>query len=131
MAQPVQQQQRPSMAQVSVRSLTDFGLTEEDVRELQALNLGSIQAVMTAMDNSAGDLTQNSTAAVVIEREQSERIGNAVLFYLVAHGRKKNWVKNWQVSGLVVETVEAEESEPERTGVKAFLYGFWTGDAGN
>jgi len=55
------------------------GLNAEDIRELQELGIGSLQGLMEAMDDNDGDLTELSTDAVVISREQSARIGDAVL----------------------------------------------------
>jgi len=55
------------------------GLTAEDVRELEELGVGSVKGIMDKMDAFDGDLTQISTTAVVISREQSRRIGDAVL----------------------------------------------------
>jgi len=62
---------------ISVKELP--GLTEEDVRELEALGVGSVKGIMDKMDALDGDLTQVSTASIVISREQSRRIGDAVL----------------------------------------------------
>lgn len=76
---------------VSIRSIP--GITPEDTRELQGLNLGSVKSVMDAFDAHDGDLSLVSTNAIVIDSTQSDRIAAGLLAHTqVPASWKSKWV---------------------------------------
>src|SRR3989344_2795484 len=109
------------LKKVSVRELR--GLTTEDIADLRALGLGSVGAVMDAMNTHGGDLTKVSTPAVIISDQQSDRIGDAVL----AHkGVPKKFAEKFEPSSGKSSSTEPSEEEAEEEELSAGQE-FWRG----
>lgn len=107
-------------AKVSVASVP--GLNPEDIAELKALKKASVKKVMDEMDAHQGDLTQLSNAEVaVIEPEQSDRIGDAIVAYVAAKAEtqaQKDWAKQWSLSSPAAAAL-LQDGQPR----KGFLDG--------
>ena len=68
------------------------GITSEDVEELRVLGIVSVRNLMNAMDATTGDLQDLSNDHAVIEREQAQHIGDALLaFDRVPEGWRNRW----------------------------------------
>lgn len=87
---PKQQPQPVDLSKFGLRSHP--GLKESWIVEFQQLNCGNVGSLMAACDVYQGDLTQMSTAAVVVEPDQSEATG----LWLLSHPNvPENWKKQW------------------------------------
>ena len=105
---------------ISIRDLE--GLSDEDIRELQDLGIGSLKGIMDEMDTYDGDLTQMSNGAIVISKEQSGRIGDAVL----AHSATpESFKKNYDAS--LPATAPAPAPPPPTNIQPSGWKKFWSG----
>ena len=71
---------RPALKLVSVKTLP--GLTQVDITELSGLALANLELLAHALDDNDGALSSLNTPNIVLDEEQDQRIGNAVLTYL-------------------------------------------------
>lgn len=107
------------LSRISVKEIP--GLLPEDVRELEELGVGSLQGLMDAMDHYDGNLAELSTVNVVISREQSVRIGDAVIAYSETPAAFK---ANYDANAPVPTPTPTPDPAPAQPGaLKRFFQG--------
>lgn len=121
----------PNPEKISIRSIP--GLTAEDIDELRHLGIGSLKDLLQALERHNGDLAQLSAGVVVIEKAQSDRIGDLALAYAEAHFAEHSGVKailkKLQVGTPVGVTYSHESSQPTPAATGTFQR-FWNGLTG-
>lgn len=118
----LKRKQSVNLLRLSVSSLE--GLTPEDVRELEGLGHGSIGKVMASIDQHNGDLSEISTEAIVLDKDQADRIAKAVLAHPMV---PKSWKDSWEAPATVSETPAdaARNGSSKENAISAFFRKYW------
>jgi hypothetical protein len=90
------------------------GITAEDVEELRVLGIVSVQNLMGAMDATSGNLQSLSNDHAVVEPEQAQRIGDALLAYeRVPEAWRNRWVSTTPPAPAPATEIPAPAPAPQ------------------
>lgn len=89
------------------------GIPEQSVGKLQAIGLGDLLAILTAMKTHNGDFRPLGQPGYKFGLEESKRLGDAVLAYAREHFSKKRPVKDLKDFEYSYPPDEAEDSEDD------------------